>query len=283
MALTLSQTLAELEKLGHRPNKNLGQNYLIDGNIVAKSLELADVSVGDHIVEVGPGLGTLSRSLLENGARVWAVEYDARMAGYLRDEIGPTWSESFQLLEADAVKHPRAGLPDEEARQGFKVVANLPYAISTPWQASILRYPLPTHMVLMLQRETADRFSAKPGTKQFGAISIWLQSAYDILPGHRVSPTCFYPPPEVDSYLLNLRLKPTPFVYGDLSKELIRQCFQQRRKQIGSLVRKVAHEQASAWVDTLQEYGASHKSRPEDVPLGAWQRLATMVDSPTAA
>lgn len=273
MPLTRRQTLDELTKLGHRPRQQLGQNYLVDGNIVKKSVELAEILPGDRVVEVGPGLGTLTRSLLESGARVWAVEFDPQMVGYLEREVAGNAGELFQLMQGDAVEFPTAAIPPTEAEAGFKVVANLPYAISTPWMDAILRGPLPARMVLMLQKETADRFAASPGSKKFGAISIFLQSAFEIRRGHAVSRSCFHPPPEVDSFLINLHLRPTPFRFGDQTRQLIRDLFQQRRKQIGSLFRRIDVPRASAWLERLEQLGGSTRARPEELPLAAWQEL----------
>lgn len=273
MPLTRRQTLEELTKLGHRPRKVLGQNYLIDGNIVAKSLMLAEVKSGDRVLEVGPGLGTLSRSLLEQGAQVWAVEFDPEMVRYLENEIVPQYPGRFHLMAGDAVKNPRGGLPALEAGQGFKVVANLPYAISTPWLDAVLQAPLPSHMVLMLQRETADRFSAGPGSKKLGAISIVLQSAFDVRKGHPVPRSCFHPAPEVESYLLNLRRKPSPFMFGPEARQIMRGLFQHRRKQLGSLVRRMDSAAAQLWLSTIEKMGHDPRTRPEDLPLIAWQKL----------
>lgn len=278
MALTRTQTLAELSKLGHHPRKQLGQNYLVDGNIVRKSLTLAEVQTGDQVVEIGPGLGTLTRSLLEAGATVWAVEYDPRMVHYLRTELAPQWGEQLNLLHADATQQPRAGLPEHIASRGFKVVANLPYAVSTPWMSGVLSEPWPEHMVLMLQRETADRFRANPGTKQFSAISILLQSAYELLPGHAVPPGCFHPPPEVDSFLLNVKLSSDPVNFIKPARDFMRACFQQRRKQIGSHLHLLPTGITTVWLETLERLGHDRRSRPEQIPLTAWQTLARLID-----
>jgi len=275
MPLTRRQTLEELSKIGHRPRKQLGQNYLVDGNIVAKSLALAEVEAGDRVVEIGPGLGTLTRSLLEAGAEVWAAEFDPEMVDYLNQAVVPRSEQRLHLLAGDAVKYPRAGLPIEQAEQGFKVVANLPYAVSTPWMDAVLQAPLPTRMVIMLQRETADRFSADPGSKKFGAISIVLQSAFDVLKGHPVPHSCFHPAPEVDSYLLNLRRKQAPFIFSPETRQLMRLLFQQRRKQIGSLVKKTGSITALTWIDKISEMGFDSRTRPEDLPIRAWQQLET--------
>jgi 16S rRNA (adenine1518-N6/adenine1519-N6)-dimethyltransferase len=268
MPLSISETREALAKLGVHPRHALGQNFLVDGNIVRKSLELAAISPGDRVVEVGPGLGTLTRTLLEAGAEVWAVERDAMLARHLREELAPLHPGRLHLLEADAMDHPTADIP---ADKPFKIVANLPYAISTPWMDAVLGGPLPTRLVLMLQWEAAQRYMAKPGSKQFGSISIFIQSAFDIAPGHKVSGTCFHPRPDVDSYLFNLVRKPGPLLFPVAAKRSIRACFQQRRKQIGTLLRGQLPDGGRAWIDSLVAAGLSPTVRPEDIPLKLWQ------------
>ncbi len=275
MPLSPSATRNLLEQLGHHPKRALGQNFLVDGNIVRKSLDLAEVRPGDRVVEIGPGLGTLTSALLEAGAEVWAVERDARLAGHLRETLVPAFPDRLHLLEGDAVEAPRAGLSDAVAATGFKVVANLPYAISTPWMEGILTPPLPNRMVLMLQQEAAQRYAANPGSKQFGAISIFLQSAYTIAPGHKVAAACFHPRPDIESYLLHLVRRPDPFLFSEAQRQFIRSCFQQRRKQIGSLLRSRLPDGGQTWLAKLSAYQLDEQARPEDIPVRAWQELAT--------
>ncbi|MBX3735333.1 MAG: ribosomal RNA small subunit methyltransferase A [Candidatus Didemnitutus sp.] len=272
MPLTLTGTRELLARLGHSPKRFLGQNYLIDGNIVRKSVELGAVAPGDTVVEVGPGLGTLTSALLAAGAEVFAVEKDATMAAHLRGTLAVEHPGKLHLIEEDAVAHPIAGLPPERAAN-FKIVANLPYAISTPWMDAVLGGPLPQRMVLMLQQEAAQRYVAQPGTKQFGAISIFIQSAFAADPGHKVPATCFYPAPDVESYLLNLARRPEPFIFAPTVKRLIRECFQQRRKQIGSLLRGKLPDGGAAWLAHLPEAGLDPRARPEQIPVALWQRL----------
>ena len=167
MPLSPTATRELLTRLNHAPKRFLGQNFLVDGNIVRKSLELARVERGDEVVEVGPGLGTLTTALLEAGANVWAVERDRTLHAHLAAELAPRFPATFHLLEGDAVEHPLAGL--RPASGEFKVVANLPYAIATPWLDAVLEGPLPARLVLMLQQEAAQRYTAAPGTKSFGA------------------------------------------------------------------------------------------------------------------
>lgn len=276
MPLSPTATRDLLAQLGHQPKRFLGQNFLVDGNIVRKSLELADVRAGDTVVEVGPGLGTLTSALLETGAEVWAVEKDRTLHQHLTTTVLPRFPEKFHLLEGDAMDHPLADLP-RPAPADFKIVANLPYAISTPWMDSVLSGPLPVRMVLMLQQEAAKRYAARPGTKLFGSISIFLEASYDLAPGHKVAAGCFFPRPDVESYLLHLVRKPAPFVFSPEAKKLIRACFQQRRKQIGALLRGQLPDDGAAWIGELAAAGLSSRSRPEDIPCELWVKLANRV------
>lgn len=281
MPLSPTATRDLLAQLGHSPKRFLGQNFLVDGNIVRKSLELAEVQPGDRVVEIGPGLGTLTSALLEAGAEVWAVEMDRTLHAHLEATLLPRFSDRFHLLEGDAVEHPRATFGASSASD-FKVVANLPYAIATPWLDEILSGPLPRRMVLMLQQEAAQRYAAQPGSKSFGAISVFLQAAYAIAPGHKVAAACFFPRPDVESHLLNLVLRSEPFVFPASSKTLIRACFQQRRKQIGALLRQRLPANANlAWRELLHAHHLSEQARPEAIPVEVWMRLSSLL-SPLA-
>ncbi len=273
MPLSPTATRDLLAQLGHSPKRFLGQNFLVDGNIVRKSLELAGVSTADRVVEIGPGLGTLTSALLESGAAVWAVEKDERLHAHLTATLAPRFPERFHLLLGDALDHPLADLPAAEAAAGFKVVANLPYAISTPWMDAVLSGPLPDRLVLMLQQEAAQRYAAAPGGKQFGAISVFLQSAYDLAPGHKVAAACFHPRPDVESYLLHLVRKPSPFRFSPEAKALVRAAFQQRRKQIGALMREELPDAGAAWLAHLATFGLDGRARAEQIPVAAWQSL----------
>lgn len=278
--LTPSATRQLLDRLGHHPNRRWGQNFLIDPNIVRKSTLLAGLLPGSAVVEIGPGLGALTAALLETGAEVYAVEIDPRLAGHLR-QLWPVgqhpWAERFHLLEGDAVQHPLAGWPGASGGPGLhapvKVVANLPYAISSPWLEAILAGPLPASLVLMTQKEAADRYAAEPGGKDFGAVSIFLQSAYARLPGHAVSRSCFFPSPDVDSVLLHLDRRPAPFVFPAPIRRLIRDCFTQRRKQIGALAKRWPG--LGPLLAVLPDWNLDRQARPEQIPIPAWQRLAS--------
>ncbi len=273
MPLSPSATRELLASLGHQPKRFLGQNFLVDGNIVRKSLELAGIKTGDAVVEIGPGLGTLTSALLETGAEVWAVEKDRQLHAHLEATLVKQFPATFHLLEGDAIDQPLAGFDPVATSRPFKVVANLPYAISTPWMDEVLGGPLPERMVLMLQLEAAQRYIAQPGTKLFGSISIFVQSAFAVDRGHKVAAGCFYPQPDIESYLLNLACRPQPFLFDRLVKRLIRACFQQRRKQIGSLLRGKLPDEGAAWLAGLPAVGLDSRARPEDIPVQHWQKL----------
>src|ERR1035437_2895190 len=162
MPLSPSATRDLLASLGHHPKRFLGQNFLVDGNIVRKSLELARVQAGDNVVEIGPGLGTLTLALLEAGAEVWAVEKDRVLHAHLAETLAKSFPATLHLLEGDAVELPLAGLASsagfqpatctagrQDAGATFKIVANLPYAIATPWLDAVLSGALPVRHALI--------------------------------------------------------------------------------------------------------------------------------------
>lgn len=266
--LTPRQTRELLDRLGHHPKRALGQNFLIDANIVRKSLELADLKSGNSVVEVGPGLGTLTRGLLQAGTIVYAIEQDPQLCGYLREDL--KGHPRFSLQEGDACKSPLAEL-DPKRDSPYKIVANLPYAISSPWMEAVLqKNPLPERIVILVQKEMADRMTADPGSKSIGALSIFLEASFERLPGHTVSASCFFPPPKVDSVLFHLRRRENPQIYRAETREKIRDMFTQRRKQIGSLAgRHLPPGVAEAWLSQLP----NSKLRPEELSFEHWKQL----------
>ena len=137
---------------------------------------------------------------------------------------------------------------------------------------------LPTVLVLMLQKEAADRFTGTPGNKNYGALSVFLEAAYERAPGHKVSANCFFPPPKIDSYLLHLRLRDNPKKFAPVSKKLIRELFIYRRKQVASVLKKIEIDgipagAVDAWLDILPQFACSGTDRPECIPCAAWLAL----------
>ncbi|MGE4563449.1 MAG: 16S rRNA (adenine(1518)-N(6)/adenine(1519)-N(6))-dimethyltransferase RsmA [Victivallaceae bacterium] len=224
------QLLDELEKLGMRPGRGLGQNFLLDGNMLEAIVRDAKIKPGELVLEVGPGFGALTRLLLDAGARVLAIEFDRRLAERLRRVVN---SDRFTLIEADACKVDFYQiLPENEP---FRAIANLPYAISSVFIARMLELPQPpTAMSFMLQKEMADRLAASPGTKNYGGLSVRTQLLYEVRISRNVPPEVFYPAPEVDSAIADFTLR-TSLPDPKLAKRVcgvVRTAFGQRRKQL---------------------------------------------------
>ena len=272
MPLSPTATRELLEQLEHFPNKKLGQNFLVDGNIVRKSIELAEIDGESAVVEVGPGLGTLTRAILSSGASIWAVERDATLSEHIRTNLLPEHPK-LQLIEGDCLDYPTANLPEERAAAGYKIVANLPYAVSTPWMDAVIAGHLPERMVLMLQKEAGDRYAAPHGSKTFGGISIFLQSAFTVHSKHLVSAQCFHPAPKVDSVLLRLDRKPDAIRFSPKARECVRRIFTQRRKQLGALCKRDPQPEALVWFKELLDQGIAPTVRPEELPIVHWQSI----------
>jgi 16S rRNA (adenine1518-N6/adenine1519-N6)-dimethyltransferase len=272
--LSQSETRDLLARLSHMPRKWLGQNFLIDGNIVRKSLELGEVKAGDTVLEIGPGLGTLSRTLLGAGVHLHAVEADRTMVHHLRESLLPRWPQNFSLIEGDAVDLPLADLKNP-AEGSFKVIANLPYAISTPWMDAICAGPHPAMMVLMLQREAAERLTADVGTKHWSAVTAQVDLAFERIRIHPVPSQSFSPPPKVDSCLLVLKRRSDAQRLSPRAREVARAVFTQRRKQVGSSAKKLFPGAAdvTTWLASLSDYGLTSLARPEAIPAKAWLTL----------
>jgi len=270
--LNAVETLDLLESLDHSPRRWLGQNFLVDGNIVRKSVELASIKAGDRVVEIGPGLGTLTSTLLTAGAEIWAIERDGTLASHLRATLGQ--SGKLHLKEGDAMEHPLADLPN--ANDGsFKIVANLPYAISSPWMEAICLGPHPSLLVLMLQREAAERLTAKVGTKHWSALTAQVDLAFERAGLHPVPANCFYPAPKVDSCLLFLRRRADACRLGPHARKVARMLFTQRRKQVGSAIRNLFPDDpvVHRWLAELPKHGLTPMARPETIPSRVWLGL----------
>ena len=272
MPLSPKQTQEILRNLGHIPKKKLGQNFLIDGNIVKKSIELANIKPHDHIIEIGPGIGTLSESLLDRKANLYLIEKDPTLVKYLRTKL-IKYKSNFNLLEGDCLVKPYANFPLNKENIKFKIISNLPYAISSPWIEKILSFKLPKTMVLMIQKEASDRYCALNQSKNFSPISIFIQSAYNIHSNYKVSPKCFFPQPKVDSKLIRLDLKDEPIIYTREAKDFIRRVFNNRRKQIISTCKNNNFKDSEKWINdcVLKKYKTN--IRAEEIELSIWESL----------
>jgi 16S rRNA (adenine1518-N6/adenine1519-N6)-dimethyltransferase len=213
-----------------RPRKALSQNFLTDPAALDAIVAAAELEAGDRVVEVGPGLGVLTRRLLAAGATVLAVELDPRLAAYLRRELGGV--TGFELIEADALTlHPRECFPGQE----FKLVANIPYHITSPLLHAFLEGERPPELsVLLVQAEVAARVAAPPGGTSY--LSLFVQNIADAEIVGSVPAAAFEPEPDVDSAILRLRRRPSPQIPVGPQREpfyrVVQAGFRQRRKQL---------------------------------------------------
>lgn len=223
-----SATRHILKKFKLRAVKGLGQNFLIDADIVKRIVEAAEISAGDEVLEIGAGIGTLTQGLLEAGARVTAVELDKKLPAVLKETLAGY--ENFRLVEGDILKLNIAELMPRK----FKVAANLPYYITTQILLTLLEKNLPvTKIVTMIQREVAERMTASPGSKIYGALSVAVQFRSEARIAFEVPPKSFLPPPEVTSAVVVCDVRKPPFeVDEDFFVKVVRASFAQRRKTL---------------------------------------------------
>jgi len=255
-----------------RPRKALSQNFLTDPAVLDAIVDAAELVPGDRVVEVGPGLGVLTRRLLAAGASVLAVELDARLAAYLRRELGEV--PRFELIEADALSlHPRDCFPGES----FKLVANIPYHVTSPLLHAFLEGERPPELtVLLVQYEVAERVAAPPGRMSY--LSVFVQNVADAEVVARVPASAFEPAPEVESAILRLRRRIGPTVPPGPGREdlyrIVQAGFRHRRKQLhNGLGRELAvdREILSA---AFAACGIVPDRRPQTLSLAEWACLA---------
>lgn len=260
----LSELLSFLEQIGRRPNRGLSQNFLIDENVALKIVRTAAVVPGDAVLEIGPGPGALTSPLLAAGAKVMAVEKDpvfARELGRLQ-----TPDERLFSFHADFLEFPLSGLPFPPP---LKVVANLPYHITTPILEKLLEHrELFSTFTIMVQSELADRMSASASSKDFSSLSLFLQFHTTIIASFKVAASCFYPKPKVDSKVVQLALRPPPLKESAPFFALIRRGFQQRRKMLR--VSLQSFYPVKFLEQALLASGAKGDARPDALSLDQW-------------
>jgi 16S rRNA (adenine1518-N6/adenine1519-N6)-dimethyltransferase len=261
-----------------RPRKALSQNFLTDAVALDTIVEAAELKAGDRVVEIGPGLGVLTRRLLAAGASVLAVELDPRLAAWLRRELGSL--PGFELIEADALAvHPRDCFPGEP----FKLVANIPYHITSPLLHAFLdgeRPPLLT--VLLVQAEVAERVAAPPGRMSY--LSVFVQNVTDAEVVARVPAAAFEPSPKVDSAVLRLRRRDRPTVPAGPEREVLYRVvqagFRQRRKQLHNALRRELPLPPGTLDAVLDACGVDPERRAQTLRLDEWACLAARLAEP---
>lgn len=274
--MKLSEIQRTLREIQVAPVKTLGQNFLHDQNLARWIVQQAEISPGDFVLEIGPGLGALTEPALAAGGQVLAIEKDARLANFLREKFS---GEALEVRHEDALAF--------ESRELFahgptKLLGNLPYYAATEMLLQFLQKPSPISLaVLMLQKEVAARLCAMPRSKDYGILTLVVQAQCRVEFLRSVSFQVFLPAPEVESAIVRLRPRAPdelPEFDPEVFQQLVRRGFSQRRKQLAKLLRELI----SDWPEAAEKIGASLQARAEELSLEQWIALANFVRPPTS-
>lgn len=276
-----SELTSFLQGLGISPKKSLSQNFLIDGNIIKKIISASDVHPGDIVLEIGSGPGSLTEALLEAGANVLAVERDDILAKAL--DRFKVEGKSLDIYCEDIMKFPvdEILVPKLKPGQKAKVIANLPYHLTTPIISHLIKMRnVFSSLTLMVQDEVAKRFTAHPNTSDYGSYSVFLNFYCNPKYAFLVSRNCFYPAPKVQSAVVVLELKEPPAVSNeDKFFELTRTAFKQRRKMLRGTLKDLYGSQTVT--DALVRVGLNPQARPEDLSLDQFISLFETLQTST--
>lgn len=261
-----------LHRFKLRADKKLGQNFLIDEDVVRRIVEAAELSEADTVLEVGPGIGTLTQGLAESGASVVAVELDKRLLPVLATTLDGY--DNVRVVNGDILK---VDIMQTVAAPAFKVCANLPYYITTPIIFALLEKRLPMErLVAMVQKEVAERMAAKPGGREYGALSVAIQYYTEPEIAFIVPPSSFIPAPAVDSAVIVCKRREKPPVEvcdEELFFRVVKAAFSLRRKMISNSLKNmgITSEQCAKW---LQLAGIDGRRRAETLSLQDFAALA---------
>ena len=277
-----TQLKALLNRHGFNFSKTLGQNFLIDKNVLNKIVSASELNENSCVLEIGPGAGTLTRRLAETGARCTAVEIDKALLPILGETLAGF--DNFNLINSDILKVDLKKLiKDEFDNKPFHVIANLPYYITTPIIMQILESRLPVvSMTLMVQKEVADRMCATCGSKEYGALSVAVQ--YYTIPTVicRAEPHCFIPQPKVASSVVHLKVSATPTVTVSDEKKffaIVKSSFGQRRKTLLNALSKSPYFSANkdSVRSALVQMGVDENIRGEKLSISQFAKLSELL------
>ncbi len=268
-----------LKQMEFHPSKVLGQNFLVDGNILDILLNCAELQSDDKVLEIGPGLGVVTEKLLRSVKQVVAIEKDSRLAKLLHER----WNniDNFELLHADALD---CNIEEILAGGVNKVVSNLPYSAGSRLLIDIASADImPDKIVVTLQDEVAQRLAAVPGTKNYGLLSVRVQISYDVNIVKKVSNSCFWPAPKVESSIIEMTRCKSYGLYTEKTKlfrRLLKVSFAHRRKQMQGILAKQLPDMGltqQSSEELLVKVGISPQARPGDVSVEKWVLLANML------
>ncbi|WAW15033.1 16S rRNA (adenine(1518)-N(6)/adenine(1519)-N(6))-dimethyltransferase RsmA [Peptostreptococcus equinus] len=274
-------TMEVVNKHGFRFSKSLGQNFLIDDNIIDKIVEGANAGKNDKIIEVGPGIGTLTRALASKSEKVLVVEIDKSLIPILEDTLSDF--DNIKVVNEDIIKADVKTLIDQNLDGGpVKLVANLPYYITTPIIMRFLEESINvSDIVVMVQKEVAERMNAKPGKKDFGALSVAVQYYCDTEIVAKVPRHLFVPQPNVDSIVIALRVRPEKKYKVDneeLFFKAVKAAFGQRRKTLLNSLTSMGILDKSKISEVLLESNIDEKRRGETLSLEEFASLANNIN-----
>ncbi len=281
---TVEGTKAVISKYPFAFQKKFGQNFLIDPHVLDKIIRAADITEEDCVIEIGPGIGSVTQQLLEHAGKVISIEIDNQLIPILTEQFGD--NEKFKLIHNDVLKVDLNKLIEEESpNRKIKVVANLPYYITTPIVMALLENGLPIESItVMVQKEVADRLSSLPGTKQYGAISVavnYFSSPYLVA---NVPRNCFMPRPNVDSAVIKLTVYDKPPVEAQNVKQMfkiIKAAFLLRRKTLLNTL--AAHGELGIEKEKLKmlldESGVGSQTRGETLSIAQFAELSDYIDN----
>lgn len=284
MPTILEETRFILNKYNIKADKKLGQNFLISDDAVNRIIEKSEVTKSDLVIEIGPGLGTLTKELLERAGKVICIELDTRMVKILNERF--SLYDNFEIIHDDILKVDlKSIIKREKENQNMKeakIVANLPYYITTPIIMKLLEEKMDLKTItVMVQKEVADRLTALPGTKKSGAITYgvyYYAEAEEVL---EVLPESFIPAPEVTSEVIQFKIRKEPPVFVGNDKkmfQIIKCAFTQRRKTLlNSLVNTNIFNSKEHGSKILKEVNLKENVRPEELTLEDFARIADLV------
>jgi 16S rRNA (adenine1518-N6/adenine1519-N6)-dimethyltransferase len=217
--------------------KSLGQNFLHDANQLGRIVAAAELKPEDKVLEIGPGLGPLTELLIAQAGKVLAIETDRRLYEFLVRRLGP--AKNLVLLHADALEYLRR---EQRDWSGWKLVSNLPYSVASPILVELAQNPKgPQQMVATLQLEVARRLNAKPGSRDYGVLSLLVQVNYESVAQFKIPPSCFFPEPDVDSACIALKRRAVPLLdtqQVSAFRNIVKRSFSQRRKMALKLLKQ---------------------------------------------
>ncbi|WP_027623601.1 16S rRNA (adenine(1518)-N(6)/adenine(1519)-N(6))-dimethyltransferase RsmA [Clostridium lundense] len=265
-----------VSKYNFKFTKSLGQNFLIDSQVLMDIVDGAEVNKNDFIIEIGPGVGTLTKELLKVSKKVTAIELDSDLVPILKEELKEY--ENFSIINKDALKVDFDEVIGKE--ESVKLVANLPYYVTTPIIAKLLNehYKFKS-LTIMIQKEVGERIAAEPNTKEYGALSLLVQYYCDIKVIRKVSPASFIPRPKVDSIVIRLDRLDTPKVKVEDEKlffKIIRASFNMRRKTLWNALKSLGINK-DLLEKALEEAGIDPKRRGETLSINEFGKLSDCI------